>query len=130
EDGAPFEAPRPLPHRLLDRYRFTRLLGEGGMGLVLSARDERLEREVAIKLIRAEHFGDTQVRLRFEQEARIVARIAHPGVVALYDSGELADGTAYIVMELLEGRELEGSSRSTGAARRGRSRSPCGRRAR
>jgi ligand-binding sensor domain-containing protein len=107
EDGTPLESPRPLPYRLLDRYRFERLLGEGGMGLVLAARDERLERDVAIKLIRSEHFGDPEVRFRFEQEARIVAGIAHPGVVALFDSGELADGTAYLVMERLEGRELQ-----------------------
>jgi serine/threonine protein kinase len=102
----PLDTPPPIPYRLLDRYRFDRLIGEGGMGLVLAALDERLGRSVAIKLIRREHFDDSHVRLRFEQEARLVAGLTHPGVVAVYDSGELEDGAAFIVMERLFGRDL------------------------
>ena len=105
-DGAGLDAPRTLPYRLLDRYRFVRLLGEGGMGTVLAAWDEKLERDVAVKLIRPEHFNNADLRERFEREARTVARIQHPGVVALYDSGELEDESAFLVMEMLTGRDL------------------------
>jgi rRNA maturation protein Nop10 len=106
KDGATLEAPRPLPYRLEDRYRFQQLVGSGGMGFVLAARDERLNRDVAIKLIRSSLFDDEGVRVRFEQEARSVARIAHPGVISLYDIGELEDGSAFLVMELLSGCDL------------------------
>jgi tRNA A-37 threonylcarbamoyl transferase component Bud32/GAF domain-containing protein len=105
-DGAPLEAPRPLPYELLGRYRFERLLGQGGMATVFSARDVKLARDVAIKLVRPEHFGDAELRARFEREARAIARITHPGVIALFDSGELPDGTAFLVMEKLRGHDL------------------------
>lgn len=105
-DGRPLEAPRLLPHRLLDRYRLDRVLGEGGMGTVFLARDERLDREVAIKVIRPERFDDPASRVRFEREAHTIARISHPGVVALHDSGTLPDGSAFLVMERLHGMDL------------------------
>jgi serine/threonine protein kinase/ligand-binding sensor domain-containing protein len=105
-DGSPLESPRPLPYVLLDRYRFLRVLGRGGMGLVLAASDERLGREVAIKLLRPDHFDDPELRRRFAREARTLARIQHPGVIALYDSGELPDATMFLVMERLAGRDL------------------------
>ncbi len=105
-DGRPLEAPRLLPHRLLDRYRLDRVLGEGGMGTVFLARDERLDREVAIKVIRPERFDDPASRVRFEREAHTIARISHPGVVALHDSGTLPDGSAFLVMERLHGLDL------------------------
>jgi len=105
-DGSPLETPRPLPYELLGRYRFERLLGQGGMATVFSARDVKLGRDVAIKLIRPEHFGDAELRARFEREARAIARISHSGVIALYDSGELPDGTAFLVMERLQGHDL------------------------
>jgi hypothetical protein len=106
DDGSALESPRTLPYRLLDRYRFTRVLGEGGMGIVLAAWDERLHRDVAVKLIRSDHFNNPDLRQRFDREARTVARIQHPGVIALYDSGELDDGTAFLVMEKLTGCNL------------------------
>jgi ligand-binding sensor domain-containing protein len=105
-DGASLESPRPLPYRLLGRYRFVQVLGQGGMGVVLSAHDEKLGRDVAVKLIRPEHFNNDEMKQRFEREARAVARIQHPGVVELHDSGELEDGTAFIVMENLAGCDL------------------------
>ncbi len=105
-DGSSLETSRPLPYELLGRYRFERLIGQGGMATVLSARDVRLARDVAIKLIRPEHFGDAEMKARFEREARTIARISHPGVIALFDSGELPDGTAFLVMEKLRGHDL------------------------
>ncbi|MBL8112343.1 MAG: serine/threonine protein kinase, partial [Acidobacteria bacterium] len=104
--GGELHSPRAVPFKLLDRYRFENLLGQGGMGMVLAARDERLERDVAIKLIKPDQLADDRTRVRFEQEARTIARIAHRNVVAVFDSGELEDGTAYLVMERLEGCDL------------------------
>ncbi len=106
EDGASLESPRPLPYLLLSRYRFLQVLGQGGMGVVFSAHDEKLGRDVAVKLIRPEHWANAKVKQRFEREARAVARIQHPGVVELHDSGALDDGTAFLVMEKLAGCDL------------------------
>lgn len=106
EDGASLESPRPLPYLLLGRYRFLQVLGQGGMGVVFSAHDEKLGRDVAVKLIRPEHWANAKVKQRFEREARAVARIQHPGVVELHDSGALDDGTAFLVMEKLAGCDL------------------------
>ncbi|MFW5741229.1 MAG: serine/threonine-protein kinase, partial [Myxococcota bacterium] len=98
--------PSSMPYRIAGRHRLLRVLGEGGMGTVFAARDERLERDVAVKIIKGEHFNNDTVRLRFEHEARAVARIDHPGVVKVFDSGELEDGSLFIVMELMHGRDL------------------------
>jgi serine/threonine protein kinase len=92
--------------RLKDRYRFTRLLGQGGMGMVLEAQDEQLGRHVAIKLLRADLFNSPSARLRFQAEARSLVQIEHPGVVTVFDSGILEDGTLYLVMERLAGLDL------------------------
>ena len=84
------------------------------MGIVLAAWDERLQRDVAVKLIRPDHFNDPDLRQRFDREARTVARIQHPGVIALHDSGELDDGTAFLVMEKLSGRDLASQIKNHG----------------
>ncbi len=87
------------------RYRIERLLGGGGMAVVYCAHDEELGRTVAVKLL-AEHLAeDEEFRERFLREAQIVARLAHPNVVAVYDAGE-DDGRPYIVMEVVEGETL------------------------
>lgn len=108
EDGAMLDASRILPFRINGRYRFERLIGEGGMGTVFSGHDETLERDVALKIIRPQLLSDPAMRLRLAREAKLVARIQHPGVTALFDSGELEDGSAFLVMELLRGRGLSG----------------------
>jgi serine/threonine protein kinase len=108
EDGALLDASRILPFRIDGRYRFERLIGEGGMGTVFSGHDETLERAVALKIIKAQLLSDPKMRLRLAREAKLVARIQHPGVTALFDSGELEDGSAFLVMELLRGRGLSG----------------------
>ncbi|MGK4008236.1 serine/threonine-protein kinase [Sorangium sp. So ce1036] len=114
EDGAALKRPRPFPYRIAGRYRLTRVVAEGGMGRVFQAHDERLGREVAIKTIRTEHFNNEDVRARFEREARVVARIHHASVVEVYDSGELEDGSLYIVMEWLDGFTLAHAMRYNG----------------
>jgi CheY-like chemotaxis protein len=105
-DGTELPTAKLTPYRLVDRYRLLKILGEGGMGAVFQARDERLDRDVALKIIRPERFNDADVIKRFELEARIVARIQHPNVIAVYDSGEIEDGSLFIVMELLDGLDL------------------------
>jgi len=107
DDRTPLDASVLLPYRIADRYRLVRLLGQGGMGMVFEAADERLHRDVALKVIRGELLNDVAMRLRLEREAQTVARISHPGVVALYDTGELEDGSYFLVMELLAGYDLE-----------------------
>lgn len=106
DDGAKLQAPRTLPYCIHDRYRLIRMLGEGGMGAVYQAFDEALNRSVAVKIIKAELLNDPSMRIRLEREARTVARIQHPGVVSIYDFGEIPDGSAFLVMELLEGVDL------------------------
>ncbi|HKS23934.1 MAG TPA: response regulator [Thermoanaerobaculia bacterium] len=105
-DGWALDAPRLLPFRIRGRYRFVRTLSSGGMSALYEAHDEKLDRAVAVKLIKPEHFDDPTMRVRFEQEARAVARIDHPGVVSIYDSGDIDDGTLFFVMELLRGMNL------------------------
>ena len=106
DDGAILVSSRILPYRIAGRHRLIRLLGEGGMGAVFEAHDEKLARDVAVKIIKSEHLKDTVMRIRLEREAHTVARIHHPNVVALHDSGELPDGSAFLVMELLLGHDL------------------------
>jgi hypothetical protein len=88
--------------RVLDRYRLARRIGSGGFGVVWLAEDERLERAVAVKRI-AMH--DDAVAVRAEREARAAARLSHPGIVALYESGR-DDEAFYLVSELVRGRTL------------------------
>jgi eukaryotic-like serine/threonine-protein kinase len=88
--------------RALDRYRLVRRLGAGAFGVVWLAEDERLGRTVAVKRI-AMH--DSAVAARAEREARAAARLAHPGIVALYESGRDEDAV-YLVSELVRGRTL------------------------
>lgn len=105
-DGKSLETPRVLPFRILNRYRLTNLIGQGGMGAVFKAQDQTLKRFVAIKIIRAEHLSDLSMRSRLEREAHILAQLNHPAVINLYDYGELPDGSAFLIMELLEGCDL------------------------
>ncbi|MDP9442205.1 MAG: protein kinase, partial [Actinomycetota bacterium] len=90
---------------LAGRYRLGSLLGRGGMAEVYDAFDERLDRWVAVKVLRPEMAAQEGVRTRFEGEARSAARLAHPNVVAIYDTGEEGD-TPFIVMERLPGETL------------------------
>ncbi len=114
-DGTPLTEPRAFPHRVLDRYALRFLLGEGGMGAVFEAYDEKLDRVVAVKVVKPEHFRNATVRRRFVQEANAIAAIRHPNVVELYDSGDLGDGSMFLVMERLHGRDLADLHRLSGA---------------
>src|SRR5438045_6414055 len=80
-------------------------LGEGGMGEVWRARDEQLHRDVAVKILPSEFGRDPSRRARFEQEARALAALNHPNIVAVYEFGE-ENGQVYLVSELVEGESL------------------------
>lgn len=90
----------------LGPYEIQALLGSGGMGEVYRARDPRLGREVAIKVLSAEFAADAARLQRFEQEARTLAALNHPNLMAVYDMGR-HDGTPYLVTELLVGDTLQ-----------------------
>jgi serine/threonine protein kinase len=89
----------------LGPYEILAPLGAGGMGEVYRARDTRLERTVAIKVLPAEAAAAPQLRTRFEREARAIAALAHPNICALHDVGE-EDGRTFLVMEHLVGQTL------------------------
>jgi serine/threonine-protein kinase len=89
----------------LAHYRIISRLGAGGMGEVYRAYDERLERDVAVKVLPAAGFDDPTARARLVREARATAALNHPNVCHVYEVGE-ADGQAYIAMELVEGPTL------------------------
>src|SRR5438552_1012223 len=93
------------PGTRLGPYEIVSALGAGGMGEVYRARDPRLNREVAIKVMAAELAKDAEWLRRFEQEARATAALSHPNVLAVYDIGR-SDDLSYLVTELLEGETL------------------------
>lgn len=90
-------------------YELIAPLGAGGMGEVHRARDTRLGRDVALKVLAADLTGNPSSLARFEQEARHVAALNHPNIVALYDIG-MQDGVAYIITELVDGATLRGAT--------------------
>src|SRR5687768_8970456 len=94
----------PTVTERIAHYRIIRKLGEGGMGVVYAAHDERLDRPVAIKKIRA-GVADPAARERLWREARSAAAVNHPNVCQFYEIGE-AEGELFLAMELLEGESL------------------------
>ena len=97
----------------LGPYRILEKLGEGGMGEVYRARDSRLGRDVAVKVVAGRRVDDPAALARFEREARVVASLSHPNIVALHDVGT-DDGVAFAVMELLDGEPLDRAIGSAG----------------
>jgi serine/threonine-protein kinase len=93
---------------LAGKYRVERVLGEGGMGYVVSAMHEQLEQRVAVKLLVPELAKDADATARFIREGRAAVRIQSEHVARVLDVGELADGGPYLVMEFLSGRDLAG----------------------
>ena len=110
--GVPAQGPPQAPGvRLLSgRYRLGEVLGYGGMAEVYRARDVRLDRDVAIKVLRSDLARDPSFQNRFRREAQAAAALNHPMIVAVYDTGVRRHGTSpplpYIVMEYVEGRTL------------------------
>ena len=89
----------------IKHYEVESQLGKGGMGVVYRARDTRLNRPVALKVLKSELVSDPDRRQRFVREARAAAAITHPAIAQIYDVDE-QDGTIFIAMEFVEGRTL------------------------
>src|SRR5215471_14674688 len=89
----------------LGSYEITSLLGKGGMGEVYRARDTKLKREVAIKILPEEYTRDLDRISRFQREAELLAALNHPNIAAIYDLQE-ANGSRFLVLELVEGDNL------------------------
>jgi eukaryotic-like serine/threonine-protein kinase len=96
----------PVERTIADRYCLHQLIGKGGMGAVYRATDLRLKRAIAIKIIKADYFGDRTALRRFEREALVVAQLNHPNIVEVYDYGQTPTGGAWVVMELVKGATL------------------------
>jgi TolB-like protein/tetratricopeptide (TPR) repeat protein len=96
---------RDLIGRTLGHYRIVEKIGEGGMGEVYRAHDERLDRDVAVKVLPASVAQDPERIARFEREAKAVAKLEHPNILAIYDFGT-EEGVSYSVIELLAGETL------------------------
>jgi eukaryotic-like serine/threonine-protein kinase len=94
-----------LPHAL-DRFAIVRILGRGGMGTVYLATDQRLGRQVALKVLNPEQVESDDRRARFLREAKAAAAVRHPNVATIYEVDETADGVPFIVMEYCEGETL------------------------
>src|ERR1700760_3656648 len=94
------------PGTKLGPYEIRSPLGAGGMGEVYRARDTRLDREVAIKVLPADLSSDASLKQRLEREAKAISKLTHPHICALHDIGH-QDGVDFLVMECLEGETLE-----------------------
>src|SRR5687768_13996319 len=102
-DASAADAPTRPPDRIA-QYRILHRLGEGGMGIVYVAHDERLDRNVALKLLRGDS-PDRNARHRLMREARVAAGISHPFICQVFELGESHD-QPFIAMELVEGEPL------------------------
>jgi predicted Ser/Thr protein kinase len=100
--GAARAAPQP---ERIGRYRILERIGKGAMGVVYSARDEAMDRLVALKVMMTDLEGDPETRTRFYREAQAAGRLLHPSIITIFDMGE-EDGRIFIVMELLHGQTL------------------------
>ncbi len=103
----PAQASDWIGRTLEGRYRLQSILGEGGMGTVFVAEHQQLGRQVAIKMLRPELTAIEEVAARFDREALASAKLDHPNIVSAVDVGTLDDGSRFIVMPLIKGRNLQ-----------------------
>ncbi|HEY6079463.1 MAG TPA: serine/threonine-protein kinase [Polyangiaceae bacterium] len=113
-DGGAFVGPVRAGELVADKYRVQDTLGVGGMGVVMAAHDELLERRVAIKFLQPRLVGTDVAMQRFAREARAASRISSEHVVRLLEIGKLPGGVPYFVMEYLHGRDLRAVLREDG----------------
>ena len=95
-----------LSQALGSAYTLESEIGRGGMGVVYNARDERLKRQVAVKVLPPELAFREEIRVRFLREAETAARLSHPHIVPIYSVGESPDGLVYFVMAFVDGEPL------------------------
>ena len=112
-DSAPGDV-APVQSALRGQYEIQRELGRGGMGIVLLARDERLDRLVALKVLPPELAEQADTKERFLREARMAARLSHPNIVPVYRADEI-NGFAFFAMGFVEGETLGERIRDRGA---------------
>lgn len=99
-----FDAPQTLEGRILDgQYRLEETLEAGGMGLIFRAHQKSTDRTVAVKILRPTRSDEMTAIRRFSREGELLARLSHPNIVSLIDSGRDAGGLLYLVMEYIEG---------------------------
>jgi len=91
--------------RAFGEFELLELIGQGGMGVVYRARQTRLQREVAVKLLSAGPWASPDFVVRFQQEARHAAQLQHPAIVTIFELGEV-DGLVHYAMELVRGQSL------------------------
>src|SRR5512135_3382211 len=96
----------PAIGQTLGRYQVLEQIGAGGMGLVFRAHDQRLERDVALKVLPPGTLTDEQARKRFRQEALALSKLNHPNIGTVHDF-DTQDGIDFLVMELVSGRTLD-----------------------
>jgi eukaryotic-like serine/threonine-protein kinase len=113
-DGQMLILSLPVARTVDGRYRLERLIGSGGMGAVYEARDLRLGRPVALKILLGEAFGRPSALRRFRREAQAAARLNHPNVVSIFDFGPLEGQGAYLVMEQVGGVTLRAELKRRG----------------
>jgi serine/threonine protein kinase len=111
---SPLAAAEGVLDRIVGSYRLKGVLGRGGMGEVYLAEHVRMGQRVALKLILPEHRERPEAVQRFHNEARALAKVSHPGVVAVFDVSELPDGSCYLVLEYLAGSSLRERLRTPG----------------
>jgi tRNA A-37 threonylcarbamoyl transferase component Bud32 len=104
DHGVSLSLTLPVERTIEGKYLLERRIGRGGMGVVYRALDLRLDRRVAIKIMMGDLFGNNVAMSRFAREARAVAALHHPNIVAVYDFGWLPAGGAYLAMELIDGQ--------------------------
>ncbi|MEZ4451098.1 MAG: serine/threonine-protein kinase [Nannocystaceae bacterium] len=97
----------PRSERRLGRFTILRTLNRGGMGVIHVAKDPVLDRDVAVKVVKPDAKDVEADRIRLHREARALAMVIHPNVVTIHDVGQLADGQVFLVMELIDGENLD-----------------------
>lgn len=111
--SSPAAAADPLEDEWLGHFRLIKKLGEGGMGAVYQARDETLDRIVAVKVLSRRLVGDEEFARRFVREARAVAALNHPNIIHIYFVGE-QEGVIFFAMEFVDGQDLASMQRERG----------------
>ena len=114
ETGFPMSIALKTGDLVAGRYQVEEVLGKGGMGVVVAARDQQLDRCVALKVLSQEHVRNREATARFLQEARASVRLTSDHVVKIYDIGTLPDDVPYMVMEILRGADLAAVLESEG----------------
>ncbi len=114
-DGVALSMSVPVERVVNGKYRLDRRIGAGGMATVYQAQDLMLDRKVAVKVMTGRLFGNIAALRRFEREARAVAKLQHPNIVAIYDFGSLRGDGAYLVMQLISGFSWRRRLSSAGA---------------